>query len=79
LPFSPATRAWFQTTFGAPTAVQKQGFAEIASGRHALLCAPTGSGKTLAAFLCCIDRLGGTAPAAPSPAETSRTPKPSSE
>ena len=44
-------------TFSAPTAVQQRGWAKIAAGEHALLCAPTGSGKTLAAFLWSIDRL----------------------
>jgi ATP-dependent Lhr-like helicase len=57
-PFSPATRAWFEGSFDAPTAVQAAGWPAIASGGHALLLAPTGSGKTLAAFLHAIDRLG---------------------
>jgi ATP-dependent helicase Lhr and Lhr-like helicase len=55
--FGPATRAWFESAFDAPTAVQAQGWPRIAAGEHALLIAPTGSGKTLAAFLWCIDRL----------------------
>ena len=53
--FSPATRAWFDGTFDAPTAVQVQGWDAIRRGDHTLLAAPTGSGKTLAAFLAGID------------------------
>jgi ATP-dependent helicase Lhr and Lhr-like helicase len=56
-PFSPATRAWFQASFEAPTDAQTKGWEAIAQGRHTLLLAPTGSGKTLAAFLWAIDRL----------------------
>src|SRR6476661_2576533 len=59
--FSPPTRAWFETSFVAPTAAQEQGWPPIAGGNHTLLLAPTGSGKTLAAFLASIDRLGNTA------------------
>ncbi|QGG96370.1 Lhr family helicase [Actinomarinicola tropica] len=55
--FSPAVRAWFDTSFPEPTAAQTEGWAAIASGEHALVLAPTGSGKTLAAFLWGIDRL----------------------
>jgi ATP-dependent Lhr-like helicase len=55
--FSEATRAWFDTSFDAPTAAQEDGWAAIASGEHTLIHAPTGSGKTLAAFLWCLDRL----------------------
>ncbi len=55
--FDPATQRWFSGAFESPTPVQEQGWASIASGKHALLLAPTGSGKTLAAFLWCIDRL----------------------
>ena len=55
--FGPATRAWFEGAFEAPTPVQAQGWQRIASGEHSLLIAPTGSGKTLAAFLWCIDAL----------------------
>src|SRR5262249_4182931 len=54
---APATRAWFEATFAAPTRAQVEGWPRIASGAHALLAAPTGSGKTLAAFLMAIDRL----------------------
>ncbi len=57
--FHPATRAWFEGAFEAPTAAQAQGWPAIAAGQHALICAPTGSGKTLAAFLWCLDRLMG--------------------
>ena len=56
-PFSPAVRAWFSTTFGAPTAAQAQGWPAIAGGEHTLILAPTGSGKTLASFLWGLDRL----------------------
>jgi len=55
--FSPATRAWFERTFDAPTPPQALGWPAIASGEHVLVQAPTGSGKTLAAFLSAIDRL----------------------
>src|SRR5919198_3261433 len=55
--FSAATRAWFQSTFAAPTAAQEQGWAAIAQSEHTLIQAPTGSGKTLAAFLWCLDQL----------------------
>ena len=55
--FGPATRAWFEAAFAAPTPVQADGWDRISSGDHSLLLAPTGSGKTLAAFLWCIDRL----------------------
>ncbi len=56
-PFGPATRAWFQAAFPAPTPVQIEGWAALSQGGHALLLAPTGSGKTLAAFLSALDRL----------------------
>lgn len=56
--FAPATRAWLESAFATPTAVQRRGWPLLASGHHALLLAPTGSGKTLAAFLAAIDRLG---------------------
>ncbi|GIU89961.1 MAG: hypothetical protein KatS3mg010_1060 [Acidimicrobiia bacterium] len=55
--FSPAVRAWFETSFRAPTEAQRQGWPAIAGGDHTLILAPTGSGKTLAAFLWAIDRL----------------------
>src|SRR6201989_3371013 len=55
--FSPATRAWFERTFAAPTPAQERGWPAIATGAHVLIQAPTGSGKTLAAFLSAIDRL----------------------
>jgi ATP-dependent Lhr-like helicase len=59
-PFSPAVRAWFETSFAEPTAAQAQGWPAIAAGDHSLILAPTGSGKTLAAFLWAIDRLATT-------------------
>ncbi|MEM6294795.1 MAG: DEAD/DEAH box helicase [Myxococcota bacterium] len=60
--FGPATRAWFDASFEAPTLVQKKGWPKIAKGEHSLLIAPTGSGKTLAAFLWCIDQISRTPP-----------------
>ena len=60
--FSAPTRAWFETSFDAPTGAQEQGWPAITAGDHTLLLAPTGSGKTLAAFLSAIDRLGATPP-----------------
>lgn len=68
--FSAAARAWFESTFQAPTEVQRQGWAAVASGAHTLMTAPTGSGKTLAAFFWCLDRL--LAEPAPAPAERCR-------
>src|SRR4030095_198831 len=56
-PFTLAARTWFQSSFDAPTPVQAQGWARIASGEHSLLLAPPASVKTLAAFFWCIDRL----------------------
>ena len=67
--FSPPVRAWFDTSFAAPTDAQAEGWPAIAAGEHTLLLAPTGSGKTLAAFLWAIDRLG----AAPPPPKDRRT------
>src|SRR5699024_1012805 len=55
--FSPATRAWFERAFDAPTPAQSLAWPAIASGEHVLVQAPTGSGKTLAAFLSASDRL----------------------
>src|SRR5689334_18751950 len=55
--FHPIVDKWFQGRFGQPTEPQKQGWPEIAAGRHTLISAPTGSGKTLSAFLVCIDQL----------------------
>ncbi len=66
--FSPAVRAWFESSFAAPTPPQLGGWPAIARGESALLIAPTGSGKTLAAFLAAIDRLG----TAPEPAKKER-------
>jgi ATP-dependent Lhr-like helicase len=56
-PFTEPVRAWFSTTFAAPTPPQSQGWPAIAAGDHALILAPTGSGKTLSAFLWGLDRL----------------------
>ena len=55
--FSAPVRAWFESSFAAPTDAQSQGWPSIAAGEHTLILAPTGSGKTLAAFLWGIDRL----------------------
>jgi ATP-dependent Lhr-like helicase len=55
--FSPATRAWFEGAFEAPTAAQEGAWDAISSGRDTLVVAPTGSGKTLSAFLWSLDRL----------------------
>jgi ATP-dependent Lhr-like helicase len=55
--FSPATRAWFEASFPAPTDAQRLGWPAISSGSHTLIHAPTGSGKTLAAFLATLDAL----------------------
>jgi ATP-dependent Lhr-like helicase len=61
--FSPAARAWFESSFPAPSPAQEQGWPAIAGGEHTLILAPTGSGKTLAAFLWGIDRLASRAAA----------------
>lgn len=55
--FGPATRAWFDAAFAAPTAAQTGAWQSVSAGRNALVVAPTGSGKTLAAFLWSLDRL----------------------
>ena len=62
--FSPATRAWFEGAFAAPTPAQAGAWEAISAGRHALVVAPTGSGKTLSAFLWSLDRLAAEAPPA---------------
>ena len=55
--FQPATRAWFEASFSAPTPAQEQGWASVSAGNHTLIHAPTGSGKTLAAFLWTLDKM----------------------
>jgi len=57
LPFSPATSAWFEGAFAAPTPAQIGAWEAIGRHEHTLVVAPTGSGKTLAAFLSSLDRL----------------------
>jgi ATP-dependent helicase Lhr and Lhr-like helicase len=63
--FSAPVRAWFETSFPAPTAAQVGAWGPISRGEHTLLCAPTGSGKTLAAFLWALDLLGRPGPVRP--------------
>ena len=65
--FHQPTRAWFETTFAAPTRAQELGWPAIAAGESTLVLAPTGSGKTLAAFLAAIDRLMFPVAGAPPP------------
>ncbi|MBD2758513.1 ATP-dependent helicase [Yimella sp. cx-573] len=60
--FSPATRAWFEGSFSAPTTAQEGAWEAISSGQHTVVVAPTGSGKTLSAFLWAIDRMASTPP-----------------
>src|SRR3954453_13565924 len=55
--FAPATSAWFEGAFDAPTDAQVGAWEAVARGEHTLVVAPTGSGKTLAAFLSAPDRL----------------------
>ncbi len=55
--FSPATTAWFRSSFTAPTTAQAGAWDAISSGHHTVVVAPTGSGKTLSAFLWAIDRM----------------------
>src|SRR6266478_581074 len=62
--FSPATRAWFEGAFAAPTQAQAQAWRAIGKGEDALVIAPTGSGKTLSAFLWAIDKLASQPPPA---------------
>src|SRR5688500_14145632 len=69
--FAPATRAWFENAFPAPTLAQEGAWGAIGCGDNALVVAPTGSGKTLAAFLWSLDRLASAEP--PSKKERLRT------
>src|SRR5437764_4017910 len=55
--FHPAVAGWFDRSFAAPTAAQREAWPVIKHGRDVLIAAPTGSGKTLAAFLAAIDGL----------------------
>ena len=59
--FTPATRAWFEGAFAAPTPAQIGAWDAISTQRHALVVAPTGSGKTLSAFLWALDSFARTA------------------
>jgi ATP-dependent helicase Lhr and Lhr-like helicase len=63
--FSPATQAWFESTFQGPTPVQSETWAKVKHGSNVLVIGPTGSGKTLAGFLWAIDRLATAAPVPP--------------
>ncbi|HVF03919.1 MAG TPA: ATP-dependent helicase [Frankiaceae bacterium] len=60
--FTPATRAWFEGAFAAPTAAQDGAWAAVQRGSNPLVVAPTGSGKTLAAFLWSLDRIAAAPP-----------------
>ena len=62
--FRPATQAWLDAAFAAPTPAQEGAWAAVARGEHTLVVAPTGSGKTLAAFLSALDGLAGSPPPA---------------
>src|SRR5690349_25152152 len=62
--FSPATQAWLDGAFAAPTPAQVGAWEAIARKEHTLVVAPTGSGKTLAAFLSALDRLAAEPPPA---------------
>ena len=55
--FHPLVGEWFRETFASPTAIQIEGWANIAAGADTLIAAPTGSGKTLAAFLWTLNDL----------------------
>lgn len=55
--FAPVTRAWFGSSFAAPTPAQVGAWDLVSTGENALVVAPTGSGKTLAAFLWALDGL----------------------
>ncbi|WP_411734671.1 ATP-dependent helicase [Paeniglutamicibacter sp.] len=66
--FTPATRAWFEGAFAAPTPAQIGAWDAISTGQHALVVAPTGSGKTLSAFLWALDSFARTATEILSPA-----------
>ncbi|MBE7187138.1 ATP-dependent helicase [Jatrophihabitans endophyticus] len=66
--FSPATQAWLDGAFDAPTPAQQGAWDAVAKGEHTLVVAPTGSGKTLAAFLSALDRLAS----APKPDDPKR-------
>src|SRR5262245_56528913 len=55
--FSPATRAWFENAFGAPTPAQRLGWPAIASGPRTLTPAPRGARETRAACLSGSERL----------------------
>src|SRR3954452_11432990 len=60
--FSPATRAWFESSFAEPTAAQADAWDAIAEGEHSLVIAPTTRGKTLPGFFHAVDRLLTTPP-----------------
>ncbi|AKT52200.1 ATP-dependent helicase [Arsenicicoccus sp. oral taxon 190] len=60
--FSPATQAWFRSSFVAPTPAQAGAWEAVSTGQHTLVVAPTGSGKTLAAFLWALDQVATAGP-----------------
>lgn len=71
--FSPATKAWFTSSFPAPTPAQLGAWDAISTNQHALVVAPTGSGKTLSAFLWAIDQLVRKPPVPPGTTNDSDT------
>ncbi|MDO5745043.1 MAG: ATP-dependent helicase [Micrococcaceae bacterium] len=75
--FTPATRAWFEGAFAAPTPAQIGAWDAISTGKHALVIAPTGSGKTLSAFLWALDTFARSATQILDPALPGLEPSPS--
>lgn len=55
--FHPDTAEWFCSAFGEATAVEREAWPSIASGKDTLVSAPTGTGKTLSAFLVFLDAM----------------------
>ena len=48
--FAPATQAWLEGAFEAPTAAQEGAWKAISSGHNALVVAPTGFGEDACRF-----------------------------